>query len=275
MLFVPQHAAAAHNGNFRATLVTTAMGTTVASGAAYTKGSYASLVASTSYEWRGFWLFIGGSGASATRRDGVLDIALGAGGSEQVIVSNLLVGWRPTLTAGGMQLFLPIRVPKGVQVSARWACATASINLDVGIHGVAGQSNLGGPLYSGCDSHAVTYTAGSVASGQSHTPGNTNAYSTYANLGGTTSRGYQAALLIPQGTMATTTMTAIAYQWRLGIGGTTIAEWFNINQTTELVQGPWPGMPIPCSIPSGAQLQVQAKASGTAQAMDVGAFLFY
>jgi hypothetical protein len=276
MLYSPSPTIATFQNNFSATPSLTAAGTTVTSGAAYTKGAaFTQLIASTTYESYGFWINIGGTGASATRTDTVMDIAIGAASSEQIIVPNLLCGWRNAFGTNPMSLFIPIYIPKGSRVSARTACATASKAVQKQIILMGGCSGIYGSTYTGCDAYGVTYTAGTVAGGTSHTPGNTGVESTFANLGATATRDYRGALLIPQGSIANTTMTAISYHWELGLGGTTIAEWYTASATTEMVVGPLPGMPIPCAIPTGAQMQVRAEGSGTSIAHDVGLYLFY
>ena len=277
MLFVPQPTAAAYQNNLVATPSQTQAGTLVTCGAAYTKGSYADLFASTTYESYGLWINIGNTGASATRTDAVMDIAIGAAGSEQIIVPNLLCGWRNVTSVAPMSLFLPLYIPKGVRLSARAGCATASKAIHVEAWLVGGTSDAAarGNIFTGCDAYGVTYTAGTVASGTSHTPGNTGAESTWANVGSTTTRAYKGALIVPQGSLATTTMTAISYHWELGISSTTIYECYTASATTEMVVGPLPGMPMPCAIPSGAQLQIRAEGSGTSIAHDVGIYCFY
>lgn len=277
MLYVPATTVTAFQNNFPATPSPTAAGTTVTSSATvYTKGaSYTQIFAATTYESYGFWISIGGTGASATRTDTLIDIAIGGSGSEQIIVPNLLCGWRNVFSVNPMSLFLPIYIPKGARVSARTACATASKAVQVQITLMGGSSGVASPCYAGCHAYGVTYTAGTVCSGTSHTPGNTGVESSFASIGSTTTRDYRAALVIPQGSLATTTMTAISYHWELGIGSTTIAEWYTADATTEMVVGPLPGMPIPCAIPTGAQLQIRAEGSGTSIAHDVGIYCFY
>ena len=265
------YAGGAWQTNLTATPSTTADGSVVtASGTIHTKGSYTQLIAATTYDWHGFYLFTGGVATSAAATDMLLDIAIGAAASEQVILPNLLVGYSATTAAGGMCWYFPLFIPRGIRIAARCQALIASDTTRVTIWGVAGNSGLPSPLFTNCDAYGITLA---TSRGTSHTPGNTGAESTDANIGATTTRPY-GAVMLGVGQQATS-ITAIAYHWELTIGGTTRAEWRTVNTTAEIIYGPYPGMPIGVSIPTGTQLQVQAEASGTAQAHNVAFYCFY
>lgn len=257
--------------NLSATPSTATPGTTVtASGTIHTKGNYSELIASTTYDWYGFWMYTINTAVSGSATDLLLDIAIGAASSEQVIFPNWMAGWGPTIQAGARGVFVPIFIPRGTRIAARCQALIASDTVNVLIFGVSGNSGLPRPLFSNCDVYGID-TA--TSSGTSHTPGNSGAESTDANIGGTTSRPYGAVMIGVASQSSTTTL--IAYHWELTIGGSTKAEWYTCNTTSEAVYGPLPPCPIDVSVPTGTQLQVQGEASGTAQAQDVAFYCFY
>lgn len=257
--------------NLPATPSTTADGTLVtASGTIHTKGAYAQLIASTTYDWHGFWLITGGVAIAASATDMLLDIAIGAAASEQVILPDLLVGYTAATSVGPRQWFIPIFIPRGSRIAARIQALIASDTTQVTVHGVSGNSGLPSPLFRGADAYGIV---SATSRGTSHTPGNSGAESTDANIGVTTTKNY-GAVMIGVG-QQTTAITAIAYHWELTIGGITRAEWRTVNSTAEVIYGPYPGCPTTVSVPIGTQLQVQAEASGTAQAHNVAFYCFY
>lgn len=235
------------------------------------KGAWVTLVSSATYDSFGFWIVVAGSSTNATRTDMMLDVAIGPN-QENIIVPEWLCGWRGNIAASPMGLYFPIFIPKGSQVSAR---IQALITIDAVTclfmlnGGLSGQS---GPIFRGCDALG-TVPASSI--GTSHTPGNTGAESTAADIGSPTTKHYGAISLMVQGTMSNTNMTAIGYHWELVIGGQTICEWYTRCDGTEATLGPFPPTPFYTSIPSGTQLQIRAEASGTAQAQDVAFYGYY
>lgn len=230
-------------------------------------------MASTTYDSYGFWLGILNSFGSAAQTDMLLDVAIGPN-QEHIIIPNLLCGWRGAgNNQGGPQvLFFPIYVPAGSLISARAQGLISSDTVSIMIMLQGGTSALPGPLYSGCDAYGVE-TASSQ--GTSHTPGNSGAESTAANVGSTLAKSYRAVLLQVQGTLTNTAANNIAYHWELVIGGGVVCEWYALTTNTESHTGPMPSVPFHTSLPAGTQLQIQAEASGTAQAQDVAFYCFY
>jgi hypothetical protein len=260
--------------NFDATPSDTAPGTAVtSSGTTHTKGTYVSLIDPVTFDSDMLMLMLADTATSTVNTDMLLDIAIGptGGGSEQIIVPDLLCGWTQAGTnrQGHAAIYLPIRIPKGVRLSARNQALIVSDVVDVQAV-LSGGSGLNFPMYSGCDAYGVNSSGDS--SGTSHTAGNTGAESAFANIGSTTSKAYKAIMFRCHPTNTTT--TNIAYHFEAGIGSTTLCEWYVLNTTTEETTI-FPQYPFPTRIPSGAQLQIRGEASGTAQAMDVAFYCFY
>jgi hypothetical protein len=238
----------------------------------HSKGNWATLATAT-YDVYGFWLAVNGTSATATRTDMMLDLGYGTNGSpENIVVPEWLCGWRGLPNLGPQVVWFPIFIPRGAIIQCRIQALITVDVADVAIWLNGGASAMPGPLFAGCDAYG---TAIGSSIGTSHTPGNTGAESTDANIGGTTSKHYGAVMLGIGGSLAQTTMTTIAYHWELTVGGVTLAEWYHKSHTTEVTSGPFPPAPFLCSIPSGTQLQVQAEASGTALAHDVAFYCFY
>ena len=88
--------------------------TATANTAAHTKGAWQQVIASTAAQ--GSWLHVNCSGFStnATNTASLLDIAIGASGSEVAIISNVAVGG-----AGGVYFTFPVQIPSGSRLSAR------------------------------------------------------------------------------------------------------------------------------------------------------------
>src|SRR3990172_655186 len=180
---LPAVSNAIYENNFPATPSLTPGASLSASATPHTKGSWQPIIDPVDFDSFGFWLQLTDSSATATQTDMLVDIAIGptGGGSEQVIVSNLIAGWSqatsPTIGVNGRGFFLPIFIQKGVRVSGR---SQALITNDVVLAIVVlagGRSGLGFPICAGMDDYGInTATSG----GTSHTPGNSGAESAYA-----------------------------------------------------------------------------------------------
>ena len=103
------------------TALATYAATITASGSANTKGSYTQLVASLSRSCIGVILQLRGNSAAYV----LFDLAIGAGGSEQVVVPN--ISGSVSLASNGMLgLFIPLSLPAGTRVAARCQAGSGS-----------------------------------------------------------------------------------------------------------------------------------------------------
>lgn len=101
-------------------------GTSIDPGAvANTPGSYVEMSAASTFAHN--WMVIGIGNQNNAARDfafWALDIALGAGGSEQIIGSNYLISTDSTTDCVGPPLrSVPVQIPSGVRIAARTACS--------------------------------------------------------------------------------------------------------------------------------------------------------
>lgn len=107
-----------------------AVGTVItASATPNTKGSYTQLIASTPRDYCG--IFIGPDMNTAqTVAQLLLDIAIGAGGSEVVIVPN----WsQPPFSDKMARGFVPVSIPAGTRIAARCQSPTASATIGLSL----------------------------------------------------------------------------------------------------------------------------------------------
>ncbi len=254
--------------NLPATPSTTAFGTTLTANVLpHNKGTYATLLTAT-YDIYGFYLVLGNSGAAGTLTDMMLDVAKGPN-QENVIIPEYTCGWR---AARGFCQYYPIFIEAGALISARIQALITLDTLDLIMFANAGASGIPEQLFSGCDAYG---TNSALSRGTSHTPGNSGAESTAADIGSTTTKDYGAIMFSQNGTLANTTMNASAYHWELLFGGQVRAEWYTQTETTETYNGPFPTGPRYLSIPTGTQLRVQAECAATAQAQDMAYYCFF
>jgi hypothetical protein len=96
------------------TFITTSAASATANTSAHTKGAWQQIIASTAAQ--GSWLHIncGAFNATATNTASLLDIAIGASGSEVPIISNVAVGG-----AAAVYFTFPVQIPSGSRLSAR------------------------------------------------------------------------------------------------------------------------------------------------------------
>lgn len=97
--------------------------TVIASATAHVKGAWTQLSASLPFDAAGLSL-VGGSGDQFSGVHMLLDIGVGAAGSEVVLVPNIYI-----LNGIGLSLDLPLRLAKGARLAARVQASTVSAEL--------------------------------------------------------------------------------------------------------------------------------------------------
>ena len=159
------------------------LGTSVAAGGSpHTKNTtYTTLVATTSYASYGILVGVGNVGTTAsTNTRTLVDIAIGAAASEQVIIPNLMagqVGASNSASIGPQYYYFPIVIPAGVRISATSQSLAAADTVHVTVH--LFQHQVPGKWYG---SRVTAYGANTADStGTSHTHGN-GSYATTTQL---------------------------------------------------------------------------------------------
>lgn len=199
---------------------TSSDGTTVtASGTTHTKGSYAQLIASTSRPSYGITIVIHNVGVASTNARMLVDIAIGAAASEQVIIPNLLAGNASAWNAasnGGTCYHFPIAIPSGVRISARCQASTASdtCNIIVWLH----QARTAPGLWVGQRVTAYGVNTG-TSTGTAHTPGSTNSYATATQITSSTTNPIR-YMQVGIDLASDTTGTSMRGMFRIGLGAT-------------------------------------------------------
>ncbi len=199
---------------------TSSDGTTVtASGTTHTKGSYAQLIASTGRPSYGITIVIHNVGAASTNARMLVDIAIGAAASEQVIIPNLLAGNASAWNAasnGGTCYYFPIAIPSGVRISARCQASTASdtCNIIVWLH----QARTAPGLWVGQRVTAYGVNTG-TSTGTAHTPGSTNSYATATQITSSTTNPIR-YMQVGIDTGTDTTGTSMRGMFSIGLGAT-------------------------------------------------------
>jgi hypothetical protein len=118
---------------------------TVQQGAsAHTKGAYVQVFASTDFDWKSMAIFLQNDPVGgAVLTSGLLDIAIGGAGSEQIILANLLTSNTPvslqSIYVPLMWHHIPVNIPAGTRISARSQLSAAgSLNSYLVMVGYAG-----------------------------------------------------------------------------------------------------------------------------------------
>jgi hypothetical protein len=95
--------------------------TLTANSSAHTKGNYAQLVASTSADASFLLLVLDSFNTTATNTASLIDVAVGASGSETNIATNIAVGGAAQVpgSSGGVIIAFPIKISSGTRLSAR------------------------------------------------------------------------------------------------------------------------------------------------------------
>jgi hypothetical protein len=224
--------------------------TVTANSSAHTKGAWTELVASTSGNSSMIYVRVGGIVSTGVNTATLLDIGVGAAGSESAIIQNVAVGGAvATGTAGALYFVVPIQIASGSRVSARIQSLvtggkTASVLvrlLDTGDYAQAPTSvDVIGTSTADSEGTAVT------------------AANTYAQLTASTSRAYRALAFVPSVGDTTTAVVLTNYTVAKGASGSevdlqTITTGYSNDESTRTIDFPF----IAAAIPSGTRLSVK------------------
>jgi hypothetical protein len=135
---------------------TSLLTTVTASTTTHTKGAWAQMIAATTFEASWLQVHLGQTGVAvaASNSQTLLDVGVGASGSEQVVVPNIAIGGSLPFASW----LFPLVVPSGSRIALRIQSAVASKNVTAGVMVMGG----GMGLESG--SRATTYGAATATS---------------------------------------------------------------------------------------------------------------
>jgi hypothetical protein len=255
-------------------------GTAVTSGgSANTDGTAATLLSALAHDCEYLSISLLANSGSNTNRSALLDVLVDpAGGTSwSELISDLLCGYSGLVAVGSTpfgpsyQYDFPLWIPAGASIGAQVRCATASIAQQVVIRAFGGNQNPGSWA---CGQKVTTVGTMSAATsqGQAHTSGNTGAFSSWTSLGSTLASECLAWQTSAQGD-GTNTMNSAAYTFEFGYGSTRIGpRRLHMTGTSEGVCA-WPTGVAFNKIAAGTQLQVRGTCSGTAESIDVAAYV--
>ena len=237
--------------------VSTGNANPTASATLHTKGAWTQMTASLATESALLVMNFRELGVANTETSMLIDIGVGASGSETVIVPDLAIGGAQ---AGGnngtaqLCVWIPVRIASGTRVAIRCQAAIASDGCSSGFSffGFAGTNALV-PVSVDVLGTSTTTSRGTAMSGAS---------GSYVEIVASTSQRYRAIVIVPSvPTNNVTTARVVRYTAAFGAAGaevdigSSLAE-YNTNEAVRSF-GPSPIIPIGCNIPAGSRLAVK------------------
>ncbi len=212
---------------------------------------------------------------SGTDSSCLLNLYTGAAASEVALISGLAAGWCDQPQLKPKVYGIPCFIPQGTRISMKTQAITASLSLEIVCTLYPADAGRAGSMQRGPTKFEVIGVNTTGSRGTLHTPGNTGSFSTAVDFGATTSfdARWMQLMASGQGTKSDITMTSIAYIVEVSkSGGPVFGSWY-VNNSAQETQVLVPARMIPVIVPSGTQLQIRAKGSGTAEAQDYSILL--
>ena len=240
---------------------------------AHTKGAWAQIIASSSFDAYGITIMLGTSNvAASTNRRRMADIGIGGSGSEIVLAPNLIFGntgnW--AIVNGGLAIYsFPVFIPAGTRIAGRVQCEATTnntANVLVYLH----STPIGPGGWTG--SRITAYGADTAtSSGVSHSPGN-GSYATATEITASSTNPIR-YLQVGTDLLTDTTGSTARGLLRIGVGATPnyIVEHLPYQESTtvetllpETMNHLLAGMAF--DIPAATRLVVSAMRNATAEA---------
>lgn len=240
-------------------------------GAANTKGAWVQLVSSLPYPTSRILVTVGSSFVAATNTSSLVDIGIGAAGSEQVIIADLGAGYAESVSVAPHQYDLPFVIPAGIRVAARAQSVTATKTIVITFEGYGGSPNEGSSPYTSCE----TFGANTATSqGITLTPGLANVAGAWAVLSAATTNPISGVFVGAQGA-GNTNLTAADVLVELGVGAAssevslTSGLYLRVS-ASELLYSPVGALIYPRQfrLPAGIRLVARLTSTVASQALD-------
>lgn len=250
----------------------TSSGTVVTSSAtANTKGTWTQLIASTAFTSSALIVLLNGPGVPV-----LLDVGVGASGSEVAIVSNIHAS-APAGTGGNLPIsvLFPIAIPAGSRVSARLAASTGSSGASMNAWVIGGGFGQDPPM-----SLVTTYGAVTGTSrGTSVDPGATaNTKGVWVQMVASTTSSID-RLVIGAGNRGNASAAQTGWLADVGVGASgseaVLIPNYRIVASTNNTLAPTYSHVMPVSIPAGSRLAVRSQCGITASPGRLIDFLLY
>lgn len=231
-------------------------GVVITTGNNHTKaGSYTTLVASTAFDYAGLVLSIGRNSTFARH---LVDIAIGAASSEQVILPDYY--FAENGAGGYRQLFLPYAIPAGTRISARGqnSLAAGTNTMRIVVHGIAPNPRFPSPMSGRVYAYGVTAANTNVV--QLDPGGTANTKGAWFELTASTSVDHSWLIFAASNTASGTTLQTLTAttNWLTDIGIGPSSEQVivpNVPVSILSTRYPYTGLLwYPVNIPAGSRL---------------------
>lgn len=246
-----------------AVTVSSEMTDVTASASTNTKGSWVQLIAATDFEASG--ILIRGGDFQSGGRHFLLDVAIGAEGSEIILIPDLAyMAARGSPQAPGSPLyyFFPLRVPQGVRLSVRVASSTASSVLNVGAYLFSGNFMASAP-FNRVTAHG---TNSSLSKGTIVDPGADDHAKANTEIVASTTNPIRALVIGETRSQLDGATTPTERLQDVSVGASAgqpiISNLASEENNEENVLPVWPG-PYPCDIPAGSRLSINGQSDNT------------
>jgi hypothetical protein len=249
------------------TVGTVTPGTAITSDAASAavKGAAAEVFSATDFDTYLVGVGLAGTQAAAVNSDAAMDLLVGAA-TEEVLIPDVLCGERFAFGGGGTGLgpiiVLPVYIPAGTRIAARYACARLSHTSRALVWLWGGD---GVPPFR-VGRKVTTYGITTLPDGTTVVPGASGAAGSHTQIVASTTERHFAFMPSFQ-INNDTNMVARAITIAMGIGAATEEEltqtWWMGTGTGEDISGMFPSFPAFADVPSGTRLTLRASNSGT------------
>jgi hypothetical protein len=234
-----------------------AMNTATASGSTNTKGSYVEITAALADDCYGIYVSVPNSNFA---RDSLVDVAIGAGGSEVVVLSNLLASSPKSNIRHGPHGLFPIYIRRDTRVAARLQSSAASNTQEVWLTYL--KVNPFPRIYRTCETMgAATGDSG----GTSIDPGGTiNTKGAWTQMIASTSRRIR-LLNLWLGNQNNTARTFCAWFIDIGVGGagSEVVVWSDLrldaSANSDFIGSSLINNLLPVDIPAGSRVAIRAQ----------------
>jgi hypothetical protein len=239
-------------------------GTVLTSGSANAKGSYSQLVASTSLatmfaqiNWK-----VSADMGTLSGKVQAIDLAVGASGHEQVVLSNLVIHDGAATPSQGMTVGIPLSIPAGSRVAARSQSSSASDLCAINVILFGGSLEF--PTFEQIDTYG--FNTGTTL-GTSVDPGGTaNTKGSYTQITSSTNRDHFGLIIGVDDLNTSPGVADILLDIAVGASGSEKILISNYLLTSSGVTdcfSPQNSGVIPVQVPSGTRLSARAASTNT------------
>jgi len=224
------------------------------------------LIASTAFDTDMVRIYFHTNSGATTNSSSLVNIKVGAAGSEQTIIPNLIAGFVGDGSTQSKRVYsFPLRIPAGSRISA----THRSIRTSTAVYCMI-------ELLGGGDGHHWVGTAVEAVGANTADSGGTSVTVGTTSDGTLTSIGtntYDWGFIIPAVAGQSTSTNGSLHAWDIASGSATsdlipgLDEFISRLSTSEAIMGNTTGRY--CHVPAGTTLYARSQSSGAAEALDV------